>query len=119
MANVTPSQKKMFRLTITTRTGKMKRGKRSSPGPHQPRNWLQRLGIVTASLVLLPVALFSFAVFVGLFLSMLAGVMVYGLCLRSKLQRIQSHHVINSEVVSDEDDPQKRLKGEASTQLQG
>ena len=115
MENTTPSQKKMFRLTITTRSGQMRRDRRISPEPRQPKTWLQRLGVVTAGLVLLPIALFSFAVFIGLFLSMVAAVTVYALCLRSKVKQIQSRHIVNREVVSDEDDHEKRLKGEAGT----
>jgi hypothetical protein len=112
MVNVPPNQKKMFRLTVTTRTG-LGRDKHLGPEPRQPRNWLQRLGVVTAGLVFLPIALFSFTVFIGLFLSMIAVVMVYGLCLRSKFKRefkrTQSRHTVNSEVVSDEDDHEKLL----------
>ena len=119
MVNIAPSQKKMFRLTITTRTRQMRRGRRNSPEPRQPKSWLQRFGIVTAGLIFLPVALFSFAVFVGLFLSMLAVVMVYVLCWRSKLRRMQSHQVINSEVVSDENGDEKLPEGKTNTWRQG
>jgi hypothetical protein len=51
----------------------MIRGKRNGPEPRQPRNWLRQVGIVAASLVFLPVALFSVAVFVGLFLVILVA----------------------------------------------
>ena len=109
MVNVPPNQKKMFRLTVTTRTGQMRRDKHRVPEPRQPRNWLQRLGVVTVGLVFLPIALFSFTVFIGLFLSMITVVMASGLCLRSKFKRTQSRHIVNSEVVSDKDDHEKLL----------
>ena len=87
----------------------MRRDKHRVPEPRQPRNWLQRLGVVTVGLVFLPIALFSFTVFIGLFLSMITVVMASGLCLRSKFKRTQSRHIVNSEVVSDKDDHEKLL----------
>ena len=93
MADVIPSEKNMFRLIIRSRAGQMIRGKRNGPEPRQPRNWLRQVGIVAASLVFLPVALFSVAVFVGLFLVILVAAIAYGLWLRSGLQRMESHQV--------------------------
>ena len=119
MANTAPNKKQMFRLTITTRTGQMRRERRISLEPHQPRTWLQRLGVVTAGLVLLPIALFSFAVFIGLFLSIAAVVMVYALYLRSKFKQMQSRHFVNSEVVSDEDGPEKLPRAKSGKERQG
>jgi hypothetical protein len=118
MADVIPSEKNMFRLIIRSRAGQMTRGKRNGPGPRQPRNWLRQVGIVAASLVFLPVALFSVAVFVGLFLVILVAAIAYGLWLRSGLQRMESHQVIDGdyEIVSDEDNQQKLPKGEGSAQ---
>jgi hypothetical protein len=109
MVNVPPNPRKMFRLTITTHTGQMRNDKRRKPESRQQRNWLQRLGVITVGLIFLPIAIFSFAAFIGLFLSMIAVVMVYGLCFRSKFKRMQSRHSVNSEVVSDEDDHEKPL----------
>jgi hypothetical protein len=118
MADVIPSEKNMFRLIIRSRAGQMTRGKRNGPEPRQPRNWLRQVGIVAASLVFLPVALFSVAVFVGLFLVVLVATIAYGLCLRSGLQRMESHQVIDGdyEIDPDEDNQQKLPKGEGNTQ---
>ena len=108
MANIDPSQRRMFRLTVTTRTGHMRRDAHKSLDSRRPGNWLQRLGVVAVGLVFLPVALFSFAVFVGLFLTIAAAVVVYGLFLQSRFKRMQARHVVESKVVSD-DDGQKTL----------
>jgi len=120
MGNSIPGEENMARLVITSRVGQVKRAKRNSPGPQQPRNWLRQLGIVTASLVFLPVAIFSLAVFIGLFLIFVVFAVSYSLVLRSRLQRMESHQFINSdyEVVPDEDNQRKLLKEEGSAQQQ-
>ena len=118
MADVIPSEKNMFRLIIRSRAGQMIRGKRNDQEPRQPRNWLRQVGILAASLVFLPVALFSVAIFVGLFLVILVVAIAYGSWLRSGLQRMESHQVIDGdyEIVPDEDNQQKLPKGEGSAQ---
>lgn len=105
---------------ITRSVSQMKLDKRYSPGPHQPRNWLRQLKTVTAGLLLLPVAIFSLAIFAGLFLIFVVFAVSYSLLLRSRLRRMQSHQVINSdyEVVPDEDKQRKLLTEEESTQQQ-
>lgn len=108
----------MFRLVIKSRGGQMARGKRKGTGPPGPRSWLRQLGIVAASLVFLPVAIFSLAVFVGLFLASLVAALAYGLWLRSRLQQMRSRQVIEGdyEVVPDDDNQRKLPEGKGSTQ---
>ena len=106
----------MFRLIIKSCGSQMEKGK----GSGQPRLkiWLRQLTIVAVSLAFLPVVLLSLAVFIAIFMVLLVAALAYGLRLRSKLQRIESHQVIDGEykVVPDDDNQQKRLKGERSTQ---
>lgn len=89
-------------------------------GPRQPhlRIWLRQLMIMAVSLAFLPVVLFSLVFFIVIFLVILLAALVYGLRLRSKLQRMESHQVIDGEyeVVQDDGNQQKRLKEERSAQ---
>jgi len=111
-------RKDMFRLIIKSDGGQMARGKGKVIKPPQLKSWQRQLRIVAASLLLLPVALFSLAVFVGLFLASLVAAIAYGLWLRSRLQRMESRKVIEGdyEVVPAEDNQQKPPKEEGRAQ---
>ena len=109
MVNVIPSEKNMFRLIIRNRGSRVIRSKHNDPAPLRSGSWLRQVGIVAASVLFLPVALFSVAVFIGLFLAVLIGTLVYGLWLRSKFQRMESSQTREDdyEDISDADNQQK------------
>jgi len=89
----------MFRIVIHSGKNQMARVNRQSTVPARGKGWLQRLGILATSLLLLPVALFSLAVFIMLFLAVVAATLTCGFWLYSRLQREKPRKVIESEVV--------------------
>jgi hypothetical protein len=119
VVNFIPDKKDMFRLTIKCGGIRIKRGKHIGTIPARPRSWRRQTGIVAASVLLLPVALLSITLFVGLFLVFLITAVTYGFWLRSRLQRMVSNQVIDGdfEEASDEDNQQKMLKEENDHKL--
>ena len=86
----------MFRIIVSSGKSRTARNKRQSAVPSQAKGWLRQLGIMATSVLFLPIAIFSLAVFIVLFLAVVAATLTYGFWLRSRLQGEKPRQVIDA-----------------------
>ncbi len=87
----------MFRIVVSGGKSQVARVNSEGTFPAQGGGWLRQLGIALTTLLLLPVALFSFAVFLLLFLAVIGAALTYAFWFYSRLQREKARGVIQSE----------------------
>ncbi len=87
----------MFRIVVSGGKNRVARVNSEGTVPAQGGRWLRQLGIALTTLLFLPVALFSLAVFLLLFLAVVGAALTYGFWFYSRLQREKTRGVIQSE----------------------